>query len=71
VAKQTVMPKTTLALTTREREILTLLATGLRYQQIGESLGVTTGTVKQHLHKIYGKLEVTNKTEAINRFRDW
>jgi len=61
------MSKMSLPLTSREWEILTLLAKGLRYRQIGESLGVTTGTIKQHVHKIYGKLEVTNKTEAINR----
>lgn len=54
-------------LTDREREILNLLAKGLLYKEIGELLNITTGTVKQHIHKIYEKLQVGNRTEAINR----
>ena len=57
-----------LPLTTREQEILQQLSKGLLYKEIGDLLGITTGTVKQHIHKIYDKLQVSNKTEAINRF---
>nr|HMU06056.1 LuxR C-terminal-related transcriptional regulator [Saprospiraceae bacterium] len=56
-----------LPLTTREMELLLLLAKGMLYKEIGEYLSITTGTVKQHIHKIYEKLQVTNKTEAINK----
>ena len=56
-----------LPLTTREQEILQLLSKGLLYKEIGDQLGVTTGTVKQHIHKIYDKLQVSNRTEAINK----
>ena len=56
-----------LPLTSRELELLHLLAKGLLYKEIGEQLNITIGTVKQHIHKIYEKLEVTNKTEAINK----
>ncbi len=56
-----------LPLTDREREILNLLAKGLLYKEIGELLNITTGTVKQHIHKIYEKLQVSNRTEAVNR----
>ncbi|MBK9566999.1 MAG: response regulator transcription factor [Saprospiraceae bacterium] len=48
-------------------ELLTLLAKGLLYKEIAEKLFITTGTVKQHIHKIYEKLQVTNKTEAISK----
>lgn len=57
-----------LPLTGREQEILQHLSKGLLYKEIGDLLGITTGTVKQHIHKIYDKLQVSNKTEAINRF---
>ncbi|MBK8669023.1 MAG: response regulator transcription factor [Saprospiraceae bacterium] len=56
-----------LPLTAREMELLTLLSKGLLYKEIGDHMGITIGTVKQHIHKIYDKLEVTNKTEAINK----
>lgn len=56
-----------LPLTAREMELLTLLAKGLLYKEIAEKLYITTGTVKQHIHKIYEKLQVTNKTEAISK----
>jgi len=57
-----------LPLTPREYELLEQLSKGLLYKEIGHELGITTGTVKQHIHKIYDKLEVNNKTEAINKF---
>lgn len=60
----------TLPLTGRELEILQQLAKGLLYKEIGDLLSITTGTVKQHIHKIYDKLQVTNKTEAINKLND-
>ena len=59
-----------LPLTDREREILNLLAKGLLYKEIGELLNITTGTVKQHIHKIYEKLQVGNRTEAVNKLNN-
>jgi DNA-binding NarL/FixJ family response regulator len=58
-----------LPLTSRELEILQHLSRGLLYKEIGDKLGITTGTVKQHLHKIYDKLQVSNRTEAINKLK--
>jgi DNA-binding NarL/FixJ family response regulator len=55
------------ALTKRENEILELLSRGLLYKEIAEKLGISTGTVRQHIHKIYEKLHVANRTEAINK----
>ena len=54
-------------LSPREYEILDLLAKGLFYKEIASQLTITTGTVRQHIHKIYEKLHVQNRTEAINK----
>jgi DNA-binding NarL/FixJ family response regulator len=54
-------------LTTREKEILDQLAKGLLYKEIGANLNISTGTVRQHIHNIYEKLHVQNRTEALNK----
>lgn len=59
-----------LPLTKREMELLEQLAKGLLYKEIAQELGITIGTVKQHIHKIYDKLQVNNKTEAINLYNN-
>lgn len=56
-----------LPVTPREMELLQLLAKGLLYKEIASDLNITTGTVKQHIHKIYEKLQVSNRTEAVNK----
>ena len=55
------------ALSGRENEILQLLAKGLLYKEIAEQLSISTSTVRQHIHHIYEKLHVQNRTEAINK----
>jgi len=57
-----------LPITKREMQLLELLADGLLYKEIAQQLGITVGTVKQHIHKIYDKLQVNNRTEAINKY---
>jgi LuxR family maltose regulon positive regulatory protein len=52
------------ALSTREQEVLRLLADGLSNAEIAERLVVTPGTVKRHLHNLYSKLGVENRTQA-------
>jgi DNA-binding NarL/FixJ family response regulator len=54
-------------LSNRENEILHLLSKGLLYKEIADQLQITTGTVRQHIHNIYEKLHVQNRTEAINK----
>jgi RNA polymerase sigma factor (sigma-70 family) len=54
-------------LSTRENESLHLLAKGLLYKEIAEKLGISVATVRQHIHRIYEKLHVQNRTEAINK----
>jgi DNA-binding NarL/FixJ family response regulator len=51
-------------LTPRERDVLTLLAEGASSKEIATKLGLTAGTVRAHLHTIYGKLGVENRTQA-------
>lgn len=53
-------------LSNRENEILLLLSKGLLYKEIADQLHISTGTVRQHIHNIYEKLHVQNRTEAIN-----
>ena len=55
-------------LSPREREVLELLSKGFLYKEIGDRLNITTGTVRQHIHNIYEKLHVQNRTEAVNKF---
>lgn len=52
-------------LTAREREVLTLTAQGLTASQVGEQLGVSTATVKTHLHHLYKKLGVGGRAAAV------
>ncbi len=54
-------------LTQRENTILHLLSQGLLYKEIADQLNISTGTVRQHIHRIYEKLHVQNRTEAINK----
>ena len=54
-------------LTTREREVLGLLASGCSNREIASSLFVSLPTVKTHLAHIYDKLEARNRNEALGR----
>ena len=54
-------------LTAREFGIVELLSKGFLYKEIADQLNITTGTVKQHIHNTYEKLQVNNRTEAINK----
>jgi len=54
-------------LTTRENEVLQCLAKGWLYKEIGIKLNISMGTVRQHIHNIYEKLHVQNRTEALNK----
>jgi DNA-binding NarL/FixJ family response regulator len=56
------------SLSDREFHVLELLAQGLLYKEIAARMDITEGTVKQHIHRIYGKMHVSNRTEAVNRF---
>lgn len=54
-------------LSDREKEILDLLAQGYLYKEIADELFISKLTVKKHIHNIYEKLQVQNRTEALNK----
>lgn len=56
-------------LTTREREVLELVAHGFSNKEIADRLSVTTEAVRWHLKHIYNKLHVHSRTEAALKFR--
>jgi DNA-binding NarL/FixJ family response regulator len=54
--------------TPREEEILALLAKGYRYKEIAEALHLSVETIRTHLRRIYEKLHVGSRTEAVVKF---
>jgi RNA polymerase sigma factor (sigma-70 family) len=58
------MEQPTKELTPRERQILALVAEGKRNREIAQTLGISEATVENHLHRIFQKLGVSNRTEA-------
>ncbi len=52
-------------LSEREIEILKNMVAGLDYKQIGEKLFISPNTVRNHITKIYEKLHITSKTQAV------
>lgn len=56
-------------LSTREIEVLSLIAEGLSNGQIGKKLHIALDTVKGHNRNIFGKLQVRRRTEAVARAR--
>lgn len=53
------------ALTTREREVLQLIAAGASNAEIARRLTLSVGTVKRYTNNIFGKLHVQSRTQAI------
>lgn len=49
-------------LTDRERQIMGLVSEGLSNKEIGRRLNIADGTIKVHLHRVYQKLEISNRT---------
>ena len=54
-------------LTSREHEILRLLAAGMRNQEIAKQLFISPATVKRHIANVYNKLDASHRTEALRR----
>lgn len=61
---------TTTPLTTRELEVLQLVAQGYSNKEIADKLYITLRTVKQHVHNILHKLELKHRYEAANLARE-
>jgi LuxR family maltose regulon positive regulatory protein len=58
------------AISSRERDVLRLLAAGHTNKAIADTLGITITTVKSHAGSIYSKLGVKNRTQAVARARE-
>lgn len=61
-------PSETENLSPREREVLELLARGYLYKEIAESLRISVPTVNTHIRRIYEKLHVRSRSQAIAKF---
>lgn len=62
--------KETLGISGREFEVLQLLAAGRSNKEIAADLDVSPNTIKTHVARLYAKLEVSRRTEAVNRARE-
>lgn len=57
------------SLSIRQRQVLNNIARGCTYKQIAEKMDVSIHTVRNHVRRIYQKLEVRNSAQAIARCR--
>jgi DNA-binding NarL/FixJ family response regulator len=55
-------------ITPRERQILELLSRGLSYKMMASDLDLSMGTIQTHISRIYKKLHVNCRTEAVMKF---
>jgi DNA-binding NarL/FixJ family response regulator len=55
-------------LSTREQEVLDCLSQGFLYKEIAEKLGISYETVHTYIRRIYEKLQVRTRTEAVAKF---
>jgi len=58
------------SLTPREKQILELLSRGLAYKQIASELNLSMGTIQTHVNRIYKKIHVNSRTEAVVKYLD-
>jgi DNA-binding NarL/FixJ family response regulator len=61
-------PQATENLSPREQEVLDLLSQGFLYKEIAEKLGISYETVHTYIRRIYEKLQVRTRTEAVAKF---
>lgn len=66
--KTPAMIETTENLSPREAEVLDLLSQGLIYKEISDKLGISYETVHTYIRRIYEKLQVRTRTEAVAKF---
>lgn len=62
---KTPSPQATENLAEREREVLDLLSQGFMYKEIADKLGISFETVRTYIRRIYEKLQVRSRTEAV------
>jgi len=62
-------PKASNMLSSREKEVIALLAKGLSYQNIATELLISHETVKKHVNQVYRKLHVKSKVQALIKIK--
>lgn len=67
--KKTVKPSQNETLSEREQQVLSLLSQGLLYKQAADEMGVSVNTLCEYVRRIYRKLQVHSRQEAIDHFR--
>jgi DNA-binding NarL/FixJ family response regulator len=55
-------------ITDRERQVLELMIDGATNSQIGETLAISSGTVKSHVSQLLRKLNAQNRADAVARY---
>jgi DNA-binding NarL/FixJ family response regulator len=65
---QRASPQSTENLSEREQEVLDCLSQGFLYKEIAEKLGISYETVHTYIRRIYEKLQVRTRTEAVAKF---
>jgi DNA-binding NarL/FixJ family response regulator len=55
-------------LSPREEAVVNLLSKGLTYKQIADELGISIDTIRTYLRRIYEKLHVQSRTEAVAKY---
>jgi DNA-binding NarL/FixJ family response regulator len=61
-------PAEKVKLTPREQEIMEQLSKGFRYKEIVDNLGISFGTLHSYISKVYEKLQVHSRTEAVVKY---
>ena len=61
-------PETAVHLSPREEEILQLLVKGYRYKEVADAFSCSIHTVREHLRRIYEKLQVTSSRDAVVKY---
>ncbi|MHB9924373.1 helix-turn-helix transcriptional regulator [Clostridium botulinum] len=56
-------------LTEREKEVMEILFEGASNKQIGKRLNISLATVKTHMINIYSKLQVSNRVQAVAKYK--
>jgi DNA-binding NarL/FixJ family response regulator len=65
VSEQTLAASRQIRLTARERDVLELLARGLRHEAIGERLGIGSETVRRHVRNASERRGAVNRAQAV------
>lgn len=68
IRKENKTPERNYGITPKEALVLELLAKGRTYQEVSDGSNISVKTLRTHIYRIYNKLQVNNRVEAINKF---